>query len=136
MLRRSLLGAAAGSAVVPAPALAAALLADGPRRPLHLLSTYVAGTADCGAAAVVEQLRPGYPVSLRRAADNSFDPRTIEVWDGQVLLGHLPGVDCRILAPMMDAGARLRAKVRSVRPHPEKPGIALDLSLAPARGAA
>lgn len=127
MLRRSFLGAAAGSAVLPAQAIAASLMAQD--RPLHLLSTYVAGTADTEAREIVHGLRPGYPVSLRRSAGNAYDPRTIEVWDGSVMLGCLPGMDCRILAPMMDAGARMRATIRSARPHPEKPAIGLDISL-------
>lgn len=122
-------GGALGGAML-APALAAA------RRPaavgeVTLLSTYVAGAAYHKAGERAPHLRPGDPLELRRAPENRYDPRAVEVRtvDG-AMLGYVPRIDNQAVANLMDAGFRPSARVRAVVPDARRPEIRLDVSLA------
>jgi hypothetical protein len=128
-LRRTFLFGAGGTlgAVAFAPALAAS---PEPAEAVDLLSTYVAGTAYHDGAGAAMRLRPGERLELRRAPDNPYDARTIEVWTRhREKLGHMPGIDSRILARLMDAGFEAAARVRSVTPHPVRPEIRFEVSM-------
>lgn len=126
MLRRRFVAGLAGTALASVGGTVPA--ASEPTR-INLPRSYVAGTAETAARQVARRLRRGAPLILKRSPNNLFDRRTIEVWDGAVKLGCLPGDDSRILAPLMDAGVNLRAAVHSVSPRPDKPHIRLNLSI-------
>ena len=132
-LRRALVLGAGGA--IGGSLLASAALAAGPRpeatREVTLLSTYVAGAAYHGAAERAPRLRPGDGLELRRAPDNPYDARAIEVrTDDGAMLGYVPRIDNQALANLMDAGFRPTARVRAVVPDPARPEIRLDVSVA------
>lgn len=133
-LRRALLvagGTTLGAGALPA--LAAAPAIRGPRagRDVPLLATYVAAAGYYGAAQVADRLRPGDGLELRRAPENAYDRRAVEVWDARhgVKLGYVPRIDNQALANLMDAGLRPRAVVRSVATNGARPEIRLDIGL-------
>ena len=65
------------------------------------------------------QLRVGDELALRRAADNRYDPRAVEVWWRQHQLGHLPRVENHAVAQMLDRGLPLRARIIHLQNDPD-----------------
>lgn len=78
---------------------------------IFLLDTYIAGTTHLDDPSIVDQLKSGDRLTLRRE-NNRFDALAILVLnDRQQKLGYIPEKDNRIFARLMDAGKLLTAKV-------------------------
>lgn len=98
---------------------------------VRLLSTYVSGTAYWGAAEAARELRTGDELLLRRAPDNPYDARAVEVrTPGGAKLGYVPRIDNQALANLMDAGFQPTARVRAVVPDGLRPEIRFDVAFA------
>jgi len=57
------------------------------------------------------RLRPGQPLTLRREADNSHDPRAVSVWWRDRKLGYVPRNENVAVATLLDAGEALEVRV-------------------------
>lgn len=119
MHRRSFLTATAGISAASVLAFPQGVSAAADEE-LELLQTYVAGSARSGVAYAV-RLAKGDPVELKRVPQDRFDRRAIEVWKDGVRLGKLPGIDCRTLAALMDAGMPLMGRVAAVSDGAARP---------------
>jgi hypothetical protein len=56
-------------------------------------------------------LHPGRPVQLRREADNPADPLAVALWCGTWRIGYLDRQVAARLAPRLDAGLRVEARI-------------------------
>ena len=79
---------------------------------LLLLETHVAGTGHYRASSLVEPLKPGEHLVLKREPKNPHDELaiSIESHDG-VKLGYVPRVENSVIARLMDAGKTISAEV-------------------------
>lgn len=94
-------------------------------REIHLFDTYVAGTSYLNDASVLEVVKSGDELTLRRE-DNKFDSNAILVLNaGLKKLGYVPEKDNIVFARLMDAGKILKAKVANV----EKTGSFTRISI-------
>ncbi|MBR6270847.1 MAG: HIRAN domain-containing protein [Lachnospiraceae bacterium] len=94
-------------------------------REIHLFDTYVAGTSYLSDASVLEVVKSGDELTLRRE-DNKFDSNAILVLNaGLKKLGYIPEKDNVVFARLMDAGKILKAKVANV----EKIGTFTQISI-------
>lgn len=94
-------------------------------REIHLFDTYVAGTSYLSDASVLEVVKSGDELTLRRE-DNKFDSNAILVLNaGLKKLGYIPEKDNVVFARLMDAGKILKAKVANV----EKIGSFTQISI-------
>jgi hypothetical protein len=115
--------AALGSKV--APALAAV-------QRVPLLSTYVVGSDRYEAPTAVGALAPGDLVRLAREPTNGYDSRAVAVFlSGRAKLGYVPRIHNEALANLIDAGFAIEARVKRIGGRPERPDIALMVSLLP-----
>lgn len=123
---RGLGGVLGGSALVP---LAVAARAE-PGKEIRLLVTHVVGDSIGVAANTVRAPAAGSRVELRRTPQDSYDRSAVQVWtpDGR-LLGRVAPIDGKALSSLMDAGLRTRAEVISVREHPVRPDIRIEVSI-------
>jgi len=120
--RRLLLQGLGGAVFAAASATAASAVES--RERVRLTKSYVVNLAD--SALVYDALIPGAALALMREPHRRFDASSIGVFQKGEHIGYLPGNQSRILAPLMDAGFELEARVaRAERsPHP-----AVDLQL-------
>ena len=117
-------GAVAAALVAPAAARTVSSKSD-----ILLASTYVAGTAYHDGPRCSRQINIGDELILRRAPDNDYDPRTVEVLTRSgAKLGQIPGGHASTVASLMDGGFRPRAVVRSVVVG-RRPDIRIDVTL-------
>ncbi len=80
-------------------------------REIHLLDTWIAGTADLEDRSLLKELKPEEELVLRREK-NGFDSMAILVLNGKKQkLGYVPEKDNVVFARLMDAGKSLKAKV-------------------------
>lgn len=94
-------------------------------REIHLFDTYVAGTSHLNDTSVLEVVKSGDELTLRRE-DNKFDSNVILVLNaGLKKLGYVPEKDNVVFARLMDAGKILKAKVANV----EKIGTFTQISI-------
>lgn len=94
----------------------AAQLAGRPAPEALPIDTYVAGAAYHQAIKVMDHLRPGQPLVLRREPTNPYDAFAIEVLtEAGDKLGYVPRVHNRQPAAMLDAGEALQAWVVRLR---------------------
>ena len=94
-------------------------------REIHLFDTYVAGTSYLSDASVLEVVKSGDELTLRRE-DNKFDSNAILVLNAELKkLGYIPEKDNVVFARLMDAGKILKAKVANV----EKIGSFTQISI-------
>jgi len=77
-------------------------------------NTKVVGVSFEGRQDIVEAMRPGESVELRRDAANVHDPSAIGVWYGKLQLGFLKRAIAARIAPNVDAGERYTAEVTAV----------------------
>ena len=77
-------------------------------------NTKVVGVSFEGRQDVVEAMRPGESVELRRDAANAFDANAIGVYYGTLQLGYLKRPIAARIAPNIDAGERYTAEVTAV----------------------
>ena len=129
--RRTLVASLTGVFGLAAPAVRAGE-PERARRSLTLLDTYVAGTAYYEAPGVLEELRPGEALVLRREPDNAYDGLAIEVFTVEsIKLGYVPRADNEPFARLMDAGETVTAEVIDVDPSRyDDIGIRLTLQIA------
>ncbi|MBQ9387188.1 MAG: HIRAN domain-containing protein [Lachnospiraceae bacterium] len=94
-------------------------------REIHLFDTYVAGTSYLSDTSVLEVVKSGDELTLRRE-DNKFDSNAILVLNAELKkLGYIPEKDNVVFARLMDAGKILKAKVTNV----EKIGSFTQISI-------
>ena len=81
---------------------------------IHLFDSYIAGTTHLEDKTVIEKVKVGDMLSLRRE-DNKFDSNAIIIMyaEGRKL-GYVPEKDNLIFARLMDAGKLLKAKVSTI----------------------
>ncbi len=79
-----------------------------------LFSCWVAGFQYHEGPAIIDRLRPGDRLALRREPDNPYDRRAIAVYAGNRHLGYIPRAINTIPADMMEQGQRLAASIRAV----------------------
>ena len=81
---------------------------------IHLFDTYVAGTSHLKDKSVLERIKTGDKLILRRE-DNKFDDNAILTLteDGEKV-GYVPEADNIVFARLLDAGKVLTAKITSI----------------------
>ena len=81
---------------------------------IHLFDTYIAGTTHLKEPKVLDSVKAGDMLTLRRE-DNKFDDMAILILnDAGKKLGYVPEKDNVVFARLMDAGKLLKGKVISV----------------------
>ena len=82
---------------------------------IHLFDTYVAGTSYLKDSSVLDEIKAGDKLTLRRE-DNKFDSKAILVLtsDGKKL-GYVPEKDNVIFSRLMDAGKMLSATITEIK---------------------
>ena len=89
-------------------------------REIHLFDTYVAGTTHLKDRSVLDAVRVGDELVLRRE-DNEYDKNAILVLDAQnKMLGYVPEKDNVVFSRLMDAGKKLSAKISKIEPKSER----------------
>lgn len=83
-------------------------------REIHLFDTFVAGTTHLKDKSVLDEIKVGDKLTLRRE-DNRFDDNAILVLnaDGKKL-GYIPERDNLIFARLLDAGKMLSADIKDI----------------------
>ena len=82
------------------------------QKELFLLKTYVAGTAYIEDYSVIEELKTGDRLTLKREPGNRFDEKAILVLDAQKRkVGYVPERDNTVFSRLMDGGKILFCKV-------------------------
>ena len=77
-----------------------------------LFDSYVAGTSHIEDMAILDELKVGDTLWLRREPENRYDENAILVLDGQKRkCGYIPEKDNIVFARLMDAGKFLTAKI-------------------------
>ena len=77
-----------------------------------LFDSYVAGTSYIEDETILEEIKEGDKLTLKREPDNRFDDNAILVFDEKSRkLGYIPEKDNIVFARLMDAGKYLTAKV-------------------------
>lgn len=85
-------------------------------REIHLFDSYVAGTTHLDDKSVLDDIKEGDKLILRRE-DNKFDSNAILILDSkQRKLGYVPEKDNIVFARLMDAGKILTAKIKHIEP--------------------
>ena len=82
---------------------------------IHLFDSYVAGTTHLNDKSVLDEIKIGDKLNLRRE-DNKFDEHAILVLteDGRKV-GYVPAKDNLIFSRLMDAGKKLIAKISDIQ---------------------
>ncbi len=82
---------------------------------IHLFDSYIAGTTHLDDRSVLEHLKIGEMLTLKRE-NNKFDSNAILILnnDGKKL-GYVPEKDNIIFARLMDAGKLLKAKITKIQ---------------------
>ena len=81
---------------------------------IHLFDSYIAGTTHLKEPEVLDTVKAGDMLDLKRE-DNKFDDKAILVLnDAGKKLGYVPEKDNIVFARLMDAGKLLKAKVTDV----------------------
>lgn len=82
------------------------------QKELLLLETYVAGTAYIEDESIVDDLKVGDRLTLKREPSNKFDEKAILVLDNQKRkVGYIPEKDNTVFSRLMDGGKMLFCKV-------------------------
>ena len=85
-------------------------------REIHLFDTYIAGTSYLKDPEVLEKIKFGDKLLLKRE-DNKFDNNAILVFnEAKEKLGYVPERDNIVFARLMDAGKLLCGKIKSIEP--------------------
>ena len=89
-------------------------------REIHLFDTYVAGTTHLKDRSVLDAVRVGDELVLRRE-DNEYDKNAILVLGAQnKKLGYVPEKDNVVFSRLMDAGKKLSAKISKIELKSER----------------
>ena len=82
-----------------------------------LFDSYIAGTTHIEDESILDHLKEGDVLALKREPDNRFDDNSIMILDSQNRkLGYIPEKDNTVFARLMDAGKYLIARVDYVEP--------------------
>lgn len=82
------------------------------QKELLLLETYVAGTAYIEDESIVDDLKVGDRLTLKREPSNKFDEKAILVLDNQKRkVGYIPEKDNTVFSRLMDGGKMLFCRV-------------------------
>ena len=82
---------------------------------IHLFDTYIAGTTHLADKSVLEEVKVGDSLFLRRE-DNKFDSNAVLILtDNKKKVGYIPEMDNIVFARLMDAGKMLKAKVFKIQ---------------------
>ena len=82
---------------------------------IHLFDTYVAGVSYLNDKTVLEEIKSGDRLTLRRE-DNKFDDKAIMILTGEgKKLGYVPEKDNAIFSRLMDAGKLLVAYITDIQ---------------------
>ena len=88
-------------------------------REIHLFDTYIAGTTHLEDKSVLQQIKVGDSLLLQRE-DNHFDKNAILVLNAEKKkLGYVPEKDNNVFSRLMDAGKKLTAKTKEIKPKNE-----------------
>ena len=83
-------------------------------REIHLFDSYVAGTTYLSDESVLDEIKAGDKLSLKRE-DNKFDENAILIFtENNKKLGYVPAKDNLVFARLMDAGKLLTAKITKI----------------------
>lgn len=86
-----------------------------PKKARHwLYSGWIAGVFYYEGHEVLDHLKAGSELKLRREPDNPYDGRAIEVYAGVYKLGYIPMSVNEPIAAMMDRGEQLEAEVEEL----------------------
>lgn len=84
-------------------------------REIFVLNVFVAGTTYCeNIDDVIDQVKPGVSLKLRRDPDNEVDEFAIGIYIGTTRIGWVPMKDNLVIARLMDAGKAFTCKVVKV----------------------
>ena len=82
---------------------------------IHLFDTFIAGTTHLQEPEVLDTVKTGDKLTLRREA-NKFDDNAILVLNAEnKKLGYVPEKDNIVFARLMDAGKLLKAKITDIK---------------------
>ena len=88
-------------------------------REIHLFDTYIAGTTHLKDKTVLEEIKVNDRLLLQRE-DNVYDKNAILVLnEGKKKLGYVPEKDNFVFSRLMDAGKKLTAKIKEIKPKNE-----------------
>jgi len=121
----------AGALFLPAAAIPAPAHAEPPHPRLVVQESPLAGFQFHQGPVLEAAFSVGDRLQLQRDRDHPADPRAVAVYWGQFLIGYLPAADTAVVAPLLDHGARLSARIVGLRPG--APGQQLRLQVS--RGA-
>ena len=81
-------------------------------REIPLFDSYVAGTGYINDPSILDALKVGDTLTLRREPENRFDDNAILVLDGkEQKIGYIPERDNTVFARLMDAGKFLTTRI-------------------------
>ena len=84
-------------------------------REIFVLNVFVAGTTYCeNIDDVIDQVKPGVSLKMRRDPDNEVDEFAIGIYIGTSRIGWVPMKDNLVIARLMDAGKAFTCKVVKV----------------------
>lgn len=94
-------------------------------REIHLFDSFVAGTTHLKDSSVLDEIKIGDKLSLKRE-DNKFDDNAILIFtENGKKLGYVPEKDNVVFARLMDAGKLLTARITKI----EKRGSFTQISI-------
>jgi len=127
MKRRSflqtLLGLA-GSTALPA----SSNISEQQQEPVKLLEASIAGFQYYEGERLFTQLKIGDQLQLRRAPENKYDKRAVEVYWNNKMLGHIPRVANMSVSQILDNDGKLNAEIARLRPE-QSPWYCVDLAV-------
>jgi hypothetical protein len=98
-------------------------------REIHLFDTFVAGTSHLTEKKVLEKIREGDKLTLRRE-ENKFDENAILILtEGNEKVGYVPEKDNIVFSRLMDAGKLLIARITRITPCTGYTQIAIGIYL-------
>ncbi len=88
-------------------------------REIHLFDTYIAGTTHLKDKSVLQEIKVDDKLSLQRE-DNEYDKNAILVLTAEKKkLGYVPEKDSIVFSRLMDAGKKLTARIKELKPKNE-----------------
>lgn len=98
-------------------------------REIHLFDTFVAGTSHLTEKNILEKIREGDKLTLRRE-ENKFDENAILILtESNERVGYVPEKDNTVFSRLMDAGKLLIARIAKITPRTGYTQIAIGIYL-------
>jgi hypothetical protein len=79
-----------------------------------LYEGWTAGHTYYNGPAILEKLRAGHSLQLRRETGNKYDEKAIEIYTDRYKLGYIAQADNHVLANLMDQGIPLKAEIAEI----------------------